>query len=128
MCYCDVDSYPEFFSDNSHVAKKQHKCSECRGPIYPGEKYRRRSGKWDGEVRSYTQCIACCDLEDYVKAHVPCMCSTFTYLYEDVQDAVCYAEKDGVIPGFRFAILRKAALIKRRRNGYNVTHGTKVSN
>lgn len=117
MCYCDYDSAPEFFSDSTRSARKAHKCCECKGPINVGERYKIRAGKWDGEFSTYKQCIACTDLEDYVKAHVPCMCRTFTELFEDVSAAVEYAEQEGRIPGFRFAILRKKVLIRRRKRG-----------
>lgn len=115
MCYCDYDYSPSFFSDSTHVAKKPHKCCECKGPIFPGETYKKRVGVWDGEFSAYKQCVACTDLEDYVKAHVPCMCRTFTNLFEDVNDAIEYAEQDGPIPGFRVAVLRKCVIIKNRR-------------
>ena len=114
MCYCDYDESPEFFSDKERTARKAHKCNECRGPIHPGERYKIRTGKWDGEFSAYKQCVACTDLEDYVKAHVPCMCRTFTELFDDVRGAVEYAERDGYIPGFRFTLLRKAVIIRRR--------------
>lgn len=115
MCYCDYNSSPSFFSDSTHAAKKPHKCCECRGPIHPGEKYKKRVGVWDGDFATFKQCVACSDLEDYVRAHVPCMCRTFTELFEDIDRAIEYAEQDGEIPGFRFSILRRKVAIRSRR-------------
>lgn len=64
-CGCSIDMEgegPEFFSDSEHIAKKEHQCSECLRDILPGEAYRRESGKWDGEFKTYKTCYDCLSL------------------------------------------------------------------
>ena len=39
----------EFYSSSEHKARKPHKCHLCRQEINIGEKYKRESGKWEGD-------------------------------------------------------------------------------
>jgi hypothetical protein len=50
---------PSFFVEKIVAARKSHACNECGSVIAPREKYRRVSGKWDDEVRSYCFCLPC---------------------------------------------------------------------
>lgn len=63
--YSDDYEHPDFCTTTNPVAKKQHYCSECQHPIYPGENYERVSGKWDGEVITFKICTFCQDLKNY---------------------------------------------------------------
>ena len=42
-------------------ARKQHKCEECRESILVGEKYMRRSGKFEGDMYAVKMCLSCKD-------------------------------------------------------------------
>lgn len=39
----------EFYTENIHSARKEHRCALCRAKIHVGEKYLRRSGKYQGD-------------------------------------------------------------------------------
>lgn len=54
--YCEM---PEFYDEREVRAAIEHKCCECRRPIVVGEIHRKCTGKWDGEIQSYRQHIAC---------------------------------------------------------------------
>lgn len=55
--YCE---WPEFFTTKWPVAKKDHKCCECRAPIKVGERYGNFTGKWPGDkIRTYKQHLIC---------------------------------------------------------------------
>ncbi len=84
MSYCDCEM-PEFYSNYSPTARKEHKCCECRGVIQAGEKYDYFSGKWDGEMSVFKTCSDCkllrgavLDLQD------ACDCIAFGSLYEEI--------------------------------------------
>lgn len=53
---CEV---PQFYSHSEPVARKRHKCCECRAPILPGEQHFRYSGKWEGCLSTGRQHYAC---------------------------------------------------------------------
>lgn len=58
--YCEM---PEFYSESYQVAKKMHRCAECRTAINPGERYIACRGKWDGEFQVFKQhevCLEAC--------------------------------------------------------------------
>ena len=66
-CLCE-GPYPEFYRNKDHTAKKQYKCCECNKPITPGQRYRRTSGKWEGDVREFKTCESCSDIWDNLTA------------------------------------------------------------
>ena len=64
-CSCDWDDGPaEFFEESNPIARKQHKCVECREMIQPGERYERVKGRWEGEYSSHATCIPCQRIRD----------------------------------------------------------------
>lgn len=62
--YCDV---PEFYATSEPVARKQHKCCECKAPILIGEKHVYCRGKWDGELSTYRQHSLCCQACEWIR-------------------------------------------------------------
>lgn len=60
-CDCSVDygEYPEFFREETPIARKVYKCCECGENIQPGQKYHKAIGKWDGDFQTYRTCWAC---------------------------------------------------------------------
>ena len=62
MSDCEL---PEFYTHSEPVARKEHRCCECRAPILKGEKHFSSTGKWDGTVisqRQHLDCMAACIL------------------------------------------------------------------
>lgn len=55
---CEV---PDFYNETQPIARKAHRCCECRGVIRIGEKYARCVGGYDGSVFSEAQHVACRD-------------------------------------------------------------------
>lgn len=57
--YCDIDSYPTFYSESFHATRKVRKCCECRKTIYVGDVYVNCRMLFDGDFLTYTQCRLC---------------------------------------------------------------------
>lgn len=51
--------YPEYANRTQRVARKEHRCCECRGVIKPGEKYSYVFGVWSGDVMTFKTCPDC---------------------------------------------------------------------
>ena len=89
MCYCEGER-PDFYEDIFRVARKKHICCECGSIIYPGEKYRVFSGKWDHGFARYKMCMLCSDAWGVVWAEIDeCVC--FGSLWEvaiDFEDMI----------------------------------------
>jgi len=45
------------------VARKVHRCHECRGDIYPRETYERITGCWDSGWETYRFCAGCSEIQ-----------------------------------------------------------------
>jgi len=56
--------YPELFRSEMAIAKKLHKCSECRRIILIGEKYEHVSGKWEGQFETFKTCSDCLSIRE----------------------------------------------------------------
>jgi hypothetical protein len=50
--------------DKKVVARKKHKCCECRRAIERGETYRKESALYDGTITTYKTCIDCNGIRD----------------------------------------------------------------
>lgn len=68
MCFYDCES-PSFYNESYPKARKQHRCCECGRAIAKGEKYRRVSGKWEGDLATYSTCRRCCYMHAVVVQH-----------------------------------------------------------
>lgn len=63
----DTEGEPaEFYSETMPIARKQHRCCETGGIIFPGEQYFKVTGKWDGDVISYKRKLI---VENFCKKH-----------------------------------------------------------
>lgn len=71
MCSDDDFDQPSFYALSTPVARRPHRCCECRTTIPTGERYEKAVGKWDGEVGTYRTHAACAALWDFVH-HVAC--------------------------------------------------------
>ena len=65
-CSCVYTDYgeplPEFHKAKIQMAKKNHKCCECKRTILPFEKYEYVSGMWEGDFLIFKTCIDCLDI------------------------------------------------------------------
>ena len=50
---------PQLLRDTTPTARKQHRCSSCRGPINVGEKYSRATLIYDEAIYDWLDCPAC---------------------------------------------------------------------
>lgn len=85
---------PTVYDQATPTARKAHQCCECLGTIYPGEKYHRLQGLWDGSWQTYKMCLDCDELRGKVEAHLsPYEEHTpLGELYAGIFEAPCNAE------------------------------------
>ncbi len=85
MCSCEP---PEVWNGaKERVARKAHRCCECRRVIAVGERYEFCSGIWDSEPNSYKTCAQCALLRTGAQRFVvdawdcgPCFMELFEWL------------------------------------------------
>jgi hypothetical protein len=85
MCMIDInDDRPEFSSDRTLTARKEHKCVECGRSIGVGERYRRSFMKQDGAVYDAKTCAHC----DVACSWLVANCNGYIYeaVIEDFQE------------------------------------------
>lgn len=58
-CSRDDGDLPEFYREETPIARKVHVCCECGGNIEPGQKYHKAVGVWEGEFKAYHTCWPC---------------------------------------------------------------------
>lgn len=56
------DPHDKVLRNNMVQARKEHECHHCTGPIQLQERHRCMQGKYDGEMRTFRWCEACCDI------------------------------------------------------------------
>lgn len=49
----------QFYNESTVKARKPHKCFECGETIPAGARYKRASGKWEGQMETYHFCAGC---------------------------------------------------------------------
>lgn len=57
-CYCDFEP-ADVYTTEERKARREHRCSECRGVIRKGERYQRASMAYEGRWSSYKTCPDC---------------------------------------------------------------------
>lgn len=62
MCEYLYDNGPTIYDSRLVVARRDHKCCECRQPIKKGEVYERVKGLWDGSWSNFKTCLSCYDV------------------------------------------------------------------
>ena len=60
---------PEFFNITSPTAIKEHKCCECLDTIFPGDRYDRVVGVWDGDFSTFKTCSSCREIADWARSN-----------------------------------------------------------
>ena len=76
----------EFFTSKIVTAKRQHTCEACGTTIAIGEKYRKETGKWEGDFFSRAWCSDCSNIMDYYFDFLTTECE---FDYWEVQDNIC---------------------------------------
>ena len=100
-CSCDYDyEQPEFYRETHPVARKAHKCHECRHVIEPGETYFRASGKWDGSVSVHKMCQNCVEIRNATDCRPP---------FGNLREAIEVADSEAGLPLSFFDKLSPAA-------------------
>lgn len=113
-CECDYDGDgPEFYRSESPKARKNCRCSECRGTIRKGEQYQKVTGKWDGHVSVFRRCPDCIDFEEWFTALVPCFCFPLGYLFDEAMTDAEGWEPD--CPGLSKEVSERIKTIRAKR-------------
>lgn len=104
MSYCDCDydyDQPEFFTSRMiGRARKEHRCDECRGPIFIGDSYEKSVGKFDGVIIRHEECSDCLEIREWAEISMPCFCAyEWGSLIERVEEMVDDVERE--VEGFR---------------------------
>ena len=89
---CDA---PEFFREETRLARKPYRCCECPETIQPGDLHGYAIGKWDGCVTEFRTCARCANVAaDYFSGR------TFGDMYEDFFQAHGFDYRDGIPADF----------------------------
>lgn len=86
MCMFDDGEQVEVLSTAKPVARKEHKCMECRRVIRPGEKYMVERYVFEGSLSYHKTCSHCQIVREWLLAE----CSGFVYtmIREDIEEHV----------------------------------------
>lgn len=76
---CEIAS---FYTHEEPVARKEHRCCECRSPINKGERHFRCTGKWGGKIQTFRQHLLCMEACMFVRDHLSDECIPFGELEE----------------------------------------------
>lgn len=120
-CYCDYDEPADVWHESTPVARLRHQCTECRGPILPGERYQRESSLYDRRWQTYKTRERCLQVVAYVTAHVPCFCWYRRGLFDDGGAVDTCATYWHEAPGLMFGLGRLLVSAKRFRASQKAT-------
>src|SRR5512141_2158603 len=111
--YCECDGDPLNILDERFViaARKDHKCSECGRTIKTGESYEFVFGLANGKGHTYKTCVQCLNLRNWITAHIPCFCWSYTMMREDAINVARAAAHEA--PGLLFGAWRREIAIRR---------------
>ena len=85
MCSCEM---PEFFESKAVKGRKEYNCCECGVVIEKGETHQSSTGKWDGRVETFRQCLPCHQVMKDCMSRADCACDVgFTALVDWVWEA-----------------------------------------
>lgn len=77
---------PLVFERNRHVARKAHRCVECRGVIEPGQEYERHDGLWYENWEHHKLCLACVAAMEREFEQDPGFCFVYGELHETIEE------------------------------------------
>lgn len=107
MCMIEgADGYAVVLKDKHCVARKNHKCSECRRIIQSGEKYHLESLVFEREFSAHKTCSHCSVMRQWLIEN----CSGF--VYEGVREDIWEHAQEYDNMGMKF--LRAAVGMRRR--------------
>lgn len=86
---------PDFMTREKRKARKQHKCSECRCSIFPGETYEYIFGIWGGYPQQYKNCEICIWTRKALNLHPED--DAFGLLWNSVKEAGYNVERNMVM-------------------------------
>lgn len=70
-CGCDGD-LPQVSRESWHIARKEHKCCECKSPIIKGERHQYVWGIWEGQHYVFKTCLSCTEVRKEVYELTEC--------------------------------------------------------
>lgn len=109
-------SMPSTQQVTHHVAKKEHRCCECRGIIAPQDVYERTFGVWDGTAETFKTCSHCEEARDWLLNETPWKENTwmedgavflFGELREHLREVVTEIDGKLLFPAYRRLIALK---------------------
>lgn len=78
----DDDNHPSFCETTTPIARKDHKCSECREVIPAGAKYEKCTGKWDDCISTFRTCMSCVEIRNHFACDGGWL---FEHVWEDIE-------------------------------------------
>ena len=115
FCSCDDGERPTVYEPSDvMIARVEHRCYECGHAILPGESYRHVFAVYptmDGAETMRT-CAWCMEMEEWIKAIVPCFCFLHGNLHESVAEVVDHYQDQTA--GLRFGFNRRRYEISKR--------------
>lgn len=66
----DCEGAAEIWRESFHIARKEHKCCECRMPILPGEKYAYIFILYEGDTSVFKQHLCCWSMARHVNLDI----------------------------------------------------------
>lgn len=82
----DYDA-PKVYEQKFVKARKEHKCSECREPIMPGEQYMLHEGLWEDHWSRYRTCPGCLEIIDDARKEDSEFSYAFSQLFTYLSEA-----------------------------------------
>lgn len=85
----DDCEYPQFFTERSHVAKKNHVCCECKKTIFAGDRYEYFSGYSDSHfwtAKQHTHCADFCRFVNHRTDLIQDGCTPFGETINDLKE------------------------------------------
>lgn len=113
MSECEL---PQFYEAKEVIARKNHKCIECKSLINRNEKYLKCTGKWSLGIETYKQHLLCWKACEMVRDNFNgTECIGFGELFEwlNEYDSLKYKKTESDVKEFRTII---AKIIKRQRS------------
>jgi hypothetical protein len=113
-CTCEVDEPFDHIAETRPRARRHYTCTECDGPIAPGDAYLRHVGfsRWQEQPETYRICLACEEPFEWVRRNCGCWLygDLFRHLREDVMDGL----RGALPPGVATRVGRWVVLARRR--------------
>lgn len=113
-CYCDFDP-AECYQQKTVTARKQHRCTECDGPINSGESYDRATMLFEGHWLTCRTCQHCLPMAEWVMRN--CGCLGHGDLWRHLEEDVWSESRHDLPPGVGFKVGRWI-IGKRRRTSH----------